>query len=301
MMSSPRHTEQQHTLLFADDDPVLLKVMRVKLTNEGYGVVTASDGKIAQDLLLQTPDRFCAVLLDWQMPSITGIELLKWIKKQPLYENIPVIMVTGMVTKEHIREGINAGAFYYVTKPFDDQILVSIINAAVKDYQYKQSLIERLRQSQNPFSTLVEGVFRFRTIEEGEQLVLWLANACPSPRRAAELSEIIINAVEHGNLGIGYDEKTRLLATNSWSKEIQRRLALPDYAGKYVTLRVERQPDSITVYVEDEGDGFDYEKYMHFDETRVFHSHGRGIALASVALQVEFLGKGNKVRVRIPL
>lgn len=301
MSSTALKTGEQHTILFADDDVALLKVMKVKLMNEGFSVVTASDGKTAQTLLQQAPDRFNAVLLDWQMPYMTGIELLKWIKKQPMFENIPVIMVTGMVTKEHIREGINAGAFYYVTKPFDEQVLQSIINAAIKDFQYKQSLLERLRQSQNPFSTLVEGVFRFRTIEEGEQLVLWLANACPSPRRAAELSEIIINAVEHGNLRIGYEEKTRLLANNRWLEEITHRLSLPEYADKHVTLRVERHPTSIVVYVEDEGEGFDYEKYLHFDETRVFDSHGRGIALASVALQVEFLGKGNKVRVTIPL
>jgi DNA-binding response OmpR family regulator len=293
-------TEKSNTILFADDDPTMLKVMEMNLKGEGYSVVTASDGQNAQNLLRESPDQFSAVLLDWQMPNLSGIDLLKWMKSHQAYETIPVIMVTAMVTREHIREGINAGAFYYVTKPFDNQILLSIISAAVRDYQYKQSLLERLRQSHTPFLNLLEGTFRFRTIEEGEQLVLWLANMCPAPHRATHLSELIVNAVEHGNLGITYDEKTRLFLTGGWSQEIQRRLQLPENRNKFVQMAIERRRGEFTILVEDRGPGFDFEKYLQFDEQRVFHNHGRGIAMACAALDVQFLDKGNKVLVTIP-
>lgn len=291
---------RRDVVLLAEDDQSILLVMQAMLEKQGYEVVPAADGKIAQTIFTQQPDRFSAVLLDWQMPNMTGIELLKWIKEQPQYDTIPVIMVTGMITKEHIREGINAGAFYYVTKPFDQQLLLSIIHAAITDYQYKQSLLQRVRESQNPFLHLVEGTFRFRSIEEGERLVLWLANASPSPKKTTQLSEIVINAVEHGNLGITYEEKTKLLAADTWAQEVQRRLRLPENSEKYVEMTIRRHPDKFTVLVQDQGPGFDFERFLRFDEKRVFDNHGRGIAMASVALDVEFLEKGNKVRVTIP-
>lgn len=299
--SPEKQPDRNGTVLVVEDDEAILMIVETLLKKQGYRVSTATDGKMAQDLLRKPPAQLSAILLDWQMPKMTGIELLRWIKKTPTLESLPVIMVTGMTTKQHVREGIDAGAFYYITKPFDNQMLTSVVHAAVTDFQYKQMLVRRLQESENPFHSLVEGTFRVRTIEEGERIVLWIANASTSPQKATQLSEIVMNAVEHGNLGVGYEEKTRLLATDTWHEEIQRRLSLPANAQKYVDIQIKKQPDKITALVTDQGLGFDYKKYLHFDEGRVFDTHGRGIAMASVALDVEFLEKGNKVMVTIRL
>lgn len=293
--------ESQNTVLVAEDDLSNLLVIETILKGQGYRIVTATDGKIAQDQLIKYSGQLSAILLDWLMPEISGIDLLRWIKTQPTLESVPVIMVTGLVTKQHVKEGIDAGVFYYLTKPFEQQILLSLVRSAVTDFQYRRALLQRLNKSENLLTSLVEGSFRFKTFEEGERLVLWVANACPFPRKAMLLSEIFINAVEHGNLGITYDEKTRLLMNNTWSQEIHRRLQLPENATKYVQVQIKKYTDKIDVSVEDQGPGFDYHKYLHFDESRVFDNHGRGIAVASAALDVEFLEKGNKVNVAIPL
>ena len=262
--------------------------------------MTAADGEIAQSMIADAPQQYTAILLDWEMPKMNGIELLRWIKEQPELENTPVIMQTAKDSTENIREGIDAGAFYYLTKPFDQELLLSIVNAALADYHYKTSLIKKLRESENPFGLLVEGTFRFRTLIEGERLVIWIANACPSPGKAMELSELITNAVEHGNLGITYEEKTDFVSNGTWSAEIDRRLGLPEHAGKNVVVHLRKYQEKLTVLIEDQGAGFDYKKYLDFDESRVFQNHGRGIAMAGSSLGLHYLGNGNKVLVTVP-
>ena len=62
-----------------------------------------------------------------------------------------------------------------------------------------------------------------------------------------------------------------------------------------------RETDRIMVMVEDMGRGFDFEKYLHLDDSRVFHTHGRGIALIKAVYPLRYIGRGNKVVVEIPL
>jgi DNA-binding response OmpR family regulator len=289
------------TILAVDDDPGILLVIRTVLEGAGYRVFTAADGEEARARLDQCPERFSAILLDWEMPRLTGIDLLGWIKEQRGLQDIPVVMETAMDTPEQIRAGIDAGAFYYLTKPFEPSVLLSIVNAALEEFRYRTTFTKMLQDCGNPFRTLMDGTFRFRSLEDGERLALWIANACPDPEDAALIVEIMTNAVEHGNLGIGYDEKTVLVEKGTWRREIERRLALPESAAKHVDVQVKRNLENLTVLVEDTGPGFDFEKYLVFDESRAFDNHGRGIVIAGMAMQLEYLGKGNRVRVTLPL
>jgi DNA-binding response OmpR family regulator len=287
------------TVLIVDDDPGVLLLIRNILAHEDYRLETASDGESARLLLEQKPEDYLAVLLDWQMPEMDGIELLRSIKSHPALEHIPVIMQTAMDSPEQIRQGIDAGAFYYLTKPFDKIVLHSIVKAAVTDARDTRSLLKKLKESENPFATLLEGKFRFRTLAEAERMALWIAHACPSPERAMQISEILINAVEHGNLGITYEEKGEFVARGTWRQEIERRLGLPANAEKYIDLDVKRHGSTVTVLVEDQGAGFDYSSYLEFNEDRAFDIHGRGIAIARAYLGLEYQGNGNRVLVTI--
>jgi len=287
------------SVLIVDDDPGALLLIKTILSNKDYQLVTAADGEEARLLLEKDPDQFLAVILDWDMPKMSGIELLSWIKAQPALEDIPVVMQTAMDSSEQIRQGIDAGAFYYLTKPFDKQLLHSVVRAALMDSRSKRALVKKLKQSENPFELLIEGTFRFRSLTEGERLAVWIANACASPTRAMQITELITNAIEHGNLGITYEEKTEFVSNGTWSAEVERRLALPQHRKKMVSLTVSKHSHGLTVLVEDEGPGFDYSRYVKLDESRAFDNHGRGIALAGSFLELQFLGKGNRVLVTI--
>ncbi|MEX1275478.1 MAG: response regulator [Bacteroidota bacterium] len=288
------------TILAVDDESIILLLTRKILEDEGYTVIQAVDGDEAKAIILSGSIRLSAVLLDWAMPKMNGIELLRWMKNDPKFEHIPVIMQTAMDHPDQIKEGIEAGAFYYLTKPIQKNLLKSIVHAAVSDFRYKQNLHDKLRRSEQAFGLLEEGTFHFRTLAEGENLAIRIANASSKPEDAMAIAELFTNAVEHGNLGILYEEKSRLLQEGTWEAEVERRLALPAHHAKFVEVKVRREPGTIVVEIEDQGPGFDFQKYLTFDETRVFDTHGRGIAMATNALGVQYLAKGNRVRVTVP-
>ncbi len=290
----------KETILAADDDRATLLLIQSILAAGGYSVVTAEDGASARALIDGNPARFSAILLDWEMPGMTGIELLRWVKRQPNLSDVPVILETAKDSVERIREGIEAGAFYYLTKPFDRRLLLSIVNAALEDFRKRAAVARQLKESQNPFRNLTEGTFRFRTLKEGEQLAVWIAQACPVPEKVMVISELMTNAVEHGNLGISYREKSAFVDEGTWLDEVQRRLGLPEFSGRFVEVRVKKSREQITVLVEDQGIGFEFEGYLKMDPSRAFDNHGRGIALAGMFLSLEYMGRGNRVRVSIP-
>jgi len=122
-------------------------------------------------------------------------------------------------------------------------------------------------------------------------------------RTVSGYSELLINAVEHGNLGITYAEKSKLLAEGKWADEVEHRLHSAANADKRVEVVLDKVADSLKVTISDQGQGFDWKKYMQFDPDRAFDLHGRGIAMTKVLSfdQLEYLGKGNSVVATVQL
>ena len=113
--------------------------------------------------------------------------------------------------------------------------------------------------------------------------------------------ELLVNAVEHGNLGISFDEKSELLETGRWREEVERRFAVPAYRDKYATVTLFRDSDEFAIDIEDQGDGFDWQKYVNQpSDTPQAHLHGRGLPLAMSAGfdVIEYRGCGNAVFLR---
>lgn len=78
--------------------------------------IDAADGKKAQSLMLRTT--FDLILCDWEMPEMSGLELLQWMRQQPQYANVPFIMITSRGDKSHVVEAIQQGVSEYLGKPF---------------------------------------------------------------------------------------------------------------------------------------------------------------------------------------
>lgn len=286
-------------ILVVDDSLNIRVALQSLIESMGLGVLLAKDGHQCLDILQHnTPD---AILLDIIMPEMDGFEVLRWIKNQPRLEDIPVIMQTAMDDTESIKRGVDEGAFYYLTKPVEVELLRSVVGAAISDFRKKKALREQIIESENPFGLMVEGTFRFRTITEAEYIAVRIANASPSPKKVAVINELIINAIEHGNLGITYDEKTEYIHNGTWLSEVERRLALPEHVNKNVEVKIKKYPDKMTVLISDQGHGFDFEKYLEMDESRLHDNHGRGIVMSNAYLDLQYLGTGNEVIVTIPL
>ena len=293
-----------NTVLAIDDEEFNLELISLYLNDVNIDTVCVNRGDKALDVLHEFPNRFSAILLDRKMPGIDGLEVLSQIKADENLSHIPVIMQTASIGKENTLEGLNAGAHYYVTKPYDKQTLVTIVTAAIRDYQSYTGLYDTLNQSVDTLRLLDKALFSFKSIDEGRKLAYLLANACPCPDDVIlGLTELMINAVEHGNLGISYDEKSMLNASNEWESEVEKRLALPANKYKYVSIEFRRDEDEISFLIVDQGEGFDWEQYMEISSSRLFDSHGRGIAMANLISfdQIEYLEKGNKVCVTVSL
>jgi CheY-like chemotaxis protein len=292
--------QQLFRILVVDDEPNLRMILRENLEIEGYLVDEAEDGEQAWQRLDSEPGRYGAVVLDRMMPNLDGLALLQRIKGDTRLHVIPVIMQTALGQKHQMLEGLRAGAYYYLVKPYDSQLLTSVVGTAIGDYLRHQSIVDQVHLGVSTIGLLRHAEYSFRTPDEARSLAASLSNAFPQPERVAMgLLEIFFNAVEHGNLGLGYELKGKLQAEDGWQEEIQRRLKDPAYADRRVTVKVTRLRDALQVEVEDEGAGFDWQDYLEMSEDRAFDTHGRGIALAKAMSfkTLEYLGKGNRVRV----
>jgi hypothetical protein len=94
--------------------------------------------------------------------------------------------------------------------------------------------------------------------------------------------ELLLNAVEHGNLEIGYEAKRDLVERDALREEVERRLADDKYKNRKVTVVLSRREDGVYVVVTDEGVGFKPQPFLTLDPSRAASRTGRGIAHARV-------------------
>ena len=104
-------------ILVADDDPAILRLIKMILEREGYDVVGARDGKEAYKALKDNAD-FTAAVLDVVMPHIAGPELVKFMKSEKRFMKIPVMMMTAEQDPKLSRDSFAAGAVVFLPKPF---------------------------------------------------------------------------------------------------------------------------------------------------------------------------------------
>ena len=120
--------EQKKKILIVDDEPEFAKLIKTRLTAEGYLVDTAEDGQQGLDKVNACPD---LVILDVMMPNLGGIEFAKIIKESPETAKIPIIFLTAKEDEQTRIDGIRSGADYFLTKPFDSAELLEIIKKLV--------------------------------------------------------------------------------------------------------------------------------------------------------------------------
>ncbi len=292
------------TLLLVDDSSTNLYVLEQFFEDEDhpgfreYELVKAEKGEEALALLEREPDRFDAVLLDIMMPGMDGLEVLSRIKKNEALKTLPVILQTARAAKEDIEKGLKAGAFYYLTKPVEQSLLLPIVKTAVDDNAQYRKLGNEIKKLTKTVALIKKCSLEIQTIEEAYHASAMLSNVYPDPEKAViGLSELMLNAVEHGNLGISYDEKTRLVQEDSWKDEVARRISLPENSGKRAIIELERSDIDIRILIKDQGKGFDWQNYIEIDAKRAMDNHGRGIAMSTMLSfdTIEYLGPGNEV------
>lgn len=117
-------------ILIVDDVPDNVKLLAYELLDDGYEVLRAYDGQEALRLArAELPD---VILLDILMPGLDGIEVCLRLKAEPVLEPIPVIMVSARELEQDIVRGLDAGAQDYITKPFNNRIVLARVRSAAR-------------------------------------------------------------------------------------------------------------------------------------------------------------------------
>nr|WP_321985081.1 phosphate regulon transcriptional regulator PhoB [uncultured Lichenicoccus sp.] len=116
-----------------EDDPALAVMLRYNLEKQGYLVDEAGDGQEALLRVVEfSPD---IVLLDWMLPSLSGLEVCRQIRRRPQTRDLPVIMITARMEEQDSIRGLNTGADDYITKPFSIEALTARMRALLRRAQ----------------------------------------------------------------------------------------------------------------------------------------------------------------------
>ena len=147
----------EEAILLVDDDSVNLTLLRLLISRRyDYKLLEAIDGQSALAMARTTPN-LSLILLDVQMPDITGIEVCRLLKQEAATRGIPIVLISAVHTDDSsIREGLEAGADGYITKPIEDNMLQSWIQAALRISALKRALDARDAPVLEDIETLLE-------------------------------------------------------------------------------------------------------------------------------------------------
>jgi len=114
-------------VLIVDDAAFMRELIKKNLRSQlpGLRFVEASDGKMAQARLQQ--DTFDLVLCDWEMPRMSGEQLLEWMRGNPATENVPFVMITSRGDRENVMRAVELKADNYIVKPFTADKLLTVV------------------------------------------------------------------------------------------------------------------------------------------------------------------------------
>jgi len=144
-------SEAVRSILVVDDNEMNRDVLSRRLQRQGYDVAVAEDGKQALALVEATP--LALVLLDIEMPGLSGLEVLQIIRKTHSAAELPVIMVTARHESHDIVAALNAGANDYVTKPID----FAVTMARIETQLGRRKAEAALRESEERYALAVRG------------------------------------------------------------------------------------------------------------------------------------------------
>ncbi|MCO4782938.1 MAG: ATP-binding protein [Candidatus Cloacimonetes bacterium] len=197
----------------------------------------------------------------------------------------------------------NNSDLFLLTLPIQIDRFKDFFESAIKEFNYYKNLSITIADKHSVVAKQ-SGKFRIQSIREARDLARALSHLCKDANRVAMgLTEIFVNSIEHGNLGLSFDDKTDLQAQDSLLLEIDYLLSLDENKNKFVDVSFEKFSDYVKFHVIDMGVGFDWKPFMQLDDSRIQASHGRGIAMANMLSfsEVNYIYPGNQVELIVRL
>jgi two-component system chemotaxis response regulator CheY len=122
--------ETMATALVVDDSRTVRTILGRTLKELGLEVLEAANGREALEVVAEHKSAVSLILLDWDMPEMNGLEMLKRLRETPEFSSLVVVMVTAQSEMVHVAEALDAGANEYVMKPFTKEVILGKLQLA---------------------------------------------------------------------------------------------------------------------------------------------------------------------------
>ncbi|MBI3603012.1 MAG: response regulator, partial [Nitrospirae bacterium] len=247
------------------------------------------------------------VLTDIRMPGMGGLAFTKQVRER--WPDCPVIVITGQGDEASAIAALKAGASDYLKKPITvDDLRATVSRAMAAVQSYRTEPLVDLPVDRIDFQVVVDNAFAhivslINTLVRDTEP--FLASRARFELRMA-LQEMLLNAIEHGNLEISYQEKLDAIGRDQYAELLDARCREARFRDRRVTVQVliDRGQRRISYRIRDEGRGFDWRTQLATSaESRLLTGGaGRGIFLSrSLMPDQTYNERGNEVTLTIPL
>ncbi|WP_445620331.1 phosphate regulon transcriptional regulator PhoB [Kushneria sp. Sum13] len=118
------------TVLIVDDEAPIREMIAMALEMADFRILEAEDARTAHELVVdERPD---LILLDWMLPGVSGIDLARRLKREPITRDIPIVLLTARCEEDNKVQGLESGADDYITKPFSPRELIARLKAVLR-------------------------------------------------------------------------------------------------------------------------------------------------------------------------
>jgi CheY-like chemotaxis protein len=172
---------QALNILVVDDANFIRDLVKkaVKAQFPAAKVDDAADGLKAQSMMKS--GTYHVILCDWEMPNMSGLEVLEWMRSDERYAKIPFMMITSRSEKSHIIKAVEAGASDYIGKPFSNEQLGTKLARLIYKF-YKTSPTQTARQAQQASSSLLTGGSAAKAKPAASNASLLTGGTAPAPK-----------------------------------------------------------------------------------------------------------------------
>lgn len=240
-----------------------------------------------------------AVVLDWRQQSVKNAEFARSLASLCYELELPVLVLACADAAETIALAKEAGLANCLTAPCPlNELKTNLINLTSGMASPLESAPELDLPIADAFSLLQSCKFQFRTPEDVELLVPLLSRMFPDPDRSiAGIADLMMNAIEHGNLEIGHERKSEWIARGVYQNEFLKRLHTPPYSTRWGEVIINRRADGVLIIIMDQGCGFCWQNFVELEQPAVVEANGHGIARATKVSfdEVRFNHQGNQV------
>jgi len=287
----------QPLLVMIAADPAFAAELSKALSCQDYGVCLIENSSIFGALDEATRLRVASIFVEFSGDMDWYSACLQTLNSFADTQDMPVIV--RVADTESGSDGI-LSSWRSVRLVPDTMTVPSLrycVSDAIAEFERVRFLKRELATRTSAIGNICSGIFRVKDRRQASNLATMLSLTVDQPAPVAVgITELLLNAIEHGSLGFGSQEKERLIEEGVFHDEVQRRLELPENADKEVELEFLREGKKRIFRIKDPGNGFDYQPFAEREAELSFTKSGRGIIMARQCFQVlEYQGCGNEV------